>query len=483
MIKRRPGVCALVIAVLFLLCCLMYSAALAEEAPALSPMLAQWLEKAESGNPQNITLSASLHALVPFGEETLSMMNRILNECRLNVGWQMLSQVETSRTQLLIGQETAVDILEQSGEQTLAQTSLLPGVTLSGEEGSPLSQLLGEETEIPFWAAGVPDPMALAQKIPEALSALSAYAVEKEGSFGLLSVITARKALVYTVPEGEAEHLKETLQKLAEDLSWREAAALFSSVSMKGDAVITLYQTSQGKNVGLGVKATLGFDNVSARTVTFLWAFRSDAEQCIQSLSLKAPAAAGSDDLTVTGKWNLESKKAKNTLSFGLDIKNKLSKKTSREQWTGKLDCLLADDNQRVEGEIKRTVSGPEEDTHTLVIQPSLLAYRSGEEVSLKGNARIAVSKDKAVQTDVTISLAADQSAELVWNSTGDILSLSGMTADQAAELAQTVQANAVASLWQAVLMLPESSLELIKKSIPQEDWDKISQAGFQVSQ
>ena len=483
MMKRRLGVCILVITVLFSLCCLTYAAALAEEAPTLSPMLGEWLQKVENGETANISLSASLHELVPFGEETLSMMNRLLSQCKLNVGWQKAEQVETTRTQLLIGNETAVDILEQSGDLALAQTSLLPGITLSSEDGSPIPSLLGEETDIPFWASDIPDPNAFAKKIPDTLSALSAYMIEREGSFGLLSTATARKALVYTVPKEEAGLVKDTLMKLAEEVSWPEASVLFSTAILKDDAVITLYQTAEGENVGFGIKASLGFENVSVRKVNFLWAFRSDAKKSAQSVSLKAPAAEGSDYLTVTGQWKLEGKKAKNALSFGLDIKSRFNKKTLREQWTGKLDCLLADDNQRLEGEIKQTVTGPEDTKHTFVIRPSLLAYRSGEEVSVKGNVRVAWSEDKAVQSDVTVSLTADQNAELALGPSGDTLSFSDMALEERTALAQKVQSNAVAAIWQAVLTLPEESLQLIHKNITQEDWEKIFKAGFQVGQ
>jgi len=483
MIKRRKGVWALLISALFLLSCMMIGSALAEEASVLSPMMAAWLEKIESGEPANVTLSASLHALVPFGDETLSMMNRLLSECKINVDWQKTGEAETIRTQLLIGNESAVDIVEQGGEQMLAQTSLLPGLTLSSKDGSPVSQLLGEETEIPFWAVEIPDIHGIAQKLPDVLSSLNEYKAEKEGSFKLFSVTTARKALVYTIPEKDVERLKDVLLRFAAAMRWPEASALFSTVNTKGDAEITLYQTSDAVNVGLGLKASMGFDNVTVRKVNFLWAFRSDVKKSVQSMSLKAPADDGADYLTVIGDFIQEGKKAKNTLSFDLDIKSRMGKEISQEQWKGKLDCLLAEDNQRLEGEVKQTVSGVDEDVHTLLIRPSLLAYRSGEEVSLKGNARLTLSEGKSVKADVTVSLAADHNTDLVFSSDNEVISLSDMSTEEQTALAKKAQETAVAAIWQAVMALPEDALALIKRNITQDDWEEIYRVVFQVGQ
>ena len=483
MIKRRKGVYALFIPAFFLIYCMICGTAFAQQAPALSPMMADWIDEVEGGQPANVTLSASLHSLVPFGDETLSMMNRLLSQCKLNIGWQKTGGAEITRTQLMIGDENAIDILEQSGNQALAQTSLLPGMTLSSYDGSPLSQLLGSESEIPFWAAEAPDINALSQKLPDAMSGLSSFAAEKEGSFKLLSVATARKALVYTVPETNAEQLKDMLLKLASAMHWPEASTLFSSVITKGDAEIMLYQTSDGVNVGLGIKASIGFNNVSVRKVSFLWAFKSDAKKSVQSLSLKAPAADGADYLTVAGDFVLENKKAKNTLSFDLDIKSRMDKEISQEQWKGKLDCLLAEDNQRLEGEVKQTVSGSGEETYTLVIRPSLLAVRSGEEVSLKGNTRLTWGEGKSVLADLTVSLSADQNADLAFSSGGNVVSLSDMNADERATLAEKAQNGAVTAIWQALMALPEDALALIKRNITQEDWEKIYQVVYQVGQ
>jgi hypothetical protein len=235
--------------------------------------------------------------------------------------------------------------------------------------------------------------------------------------------------------------------------------------------------------MGLGVKATLGFENITSRKVTFLWVFRSDEKSCQHTLSLKAPEEKGSDNLTVTGEMTLESRKDKNRLSFGLDIKNKLNGKTEATQWTGQLDCLLAKDNQRLEGEIKRTCTDAEDVDHVLRIKPRLLTVNTDGGVSVKGSARFVWEQDKTAVTDVTLSLLADKAADIPWEETGDTVSLDGQNEAGLAAHAENAQNAAAEAIWRSVMSLPEECLSLITQNISQEDWARIYQDAFTVVQ
>jgi hypothetical protein len=365
----------------------------------------------------------------------------------------------------------------------LAQTSLLPGTTLKSGSSSPLDLLLGEGSEIPFWAADILDPNELADKIPDALNNLSAFAQEKTGSYRLSSIGTAKKAVIYTVPEDSVQLLRDSLSLLTDELNWAEASELLKTLTVKGSAVITLYQTSDGKNMGLGVKAAMGFENIAPRTVTFLWVFKSDENGCHHSISLKAPAEKGSDNLTVTGDMALECKKSQNRLSLRMDIKNRQSGKSDRTQWSGQLDCLLAEDNQRLEGEIKRTYTDPEDVDRVLSIKPSLLTVKAGDEISVKGSARFVMEEDKAMVSDVALSLLAGKSPDIPWEETGDTVSLDELGGTELAAIAEKAQTAAAEAIWRAVMSLPEECLALITQNISQEDWERIYQDAFQVVQ
>ncbi len=468
---------------LILIGCFVFSTALAEGEPSLSPMLDEWLEKIEGGDAADITLSATLHDLKPYGEETVTAMNRLLSECKVQLGYQQSGQEETTQTQIIIGEMPAVDFTTRSGEQMLAQTSLLPGTTLKSGLGSPLDFLLGEGTDIPFWAVDILNPNELADKIPDALNGLAAFAQEKTGSYRLSSIGTARKAVIYTVPENSVQLLGDSLSQLTDELNWTEASELMKTLTMSGSAVITLYQTSDGKNMGLGVKATMGFENIAPRKVIFLWVFKSDEKNCRHSLSLKAPAEKGSDNLTVTGEMTLECQKTKNRLSLSLDIKNRQDGESDTSQWSGQLDCLLAEDNQRLEGEIKRIYTDPEDVDHVLSIKPSLLTVKAGDEVSLKGSARLMWEDDKATAADVTLSMVADKSADIPWDETGDAVTLDGLNETDLAAMAGKAETAAAEAIWRAVMSLPEECLALITRNISQEDWERIYQDAFQVVQ
>ncbi len=482
---RKPllGKISGVISIVLLLVCIASSTALSEMAPKLSPMLSKWYEGTAQGEPVNMVLSASFHALVPFGEETLSAINRLMSEIRLQVGFKAGDDEETTRTQLVIGDVKAYDVTEKNGEAYLVQASLLPEITLSSSAGSPVEAFTGNETNIPFWAVNIPDPNLLIENISEILSDLSGYGVEKKGNYGLSSIATARKAQIYTVPKNEPEPLRKAFSKFAEKMNWPEAVRLFSTLKNTGNVTITLYQTAEGENIALGVKGNLSFEDVSPREVNFLWVFRNDEKNSIHTLSLKAPGAESSDYLTVTGNMKMESKPDKNTLLFELDIKSRRSKVSKYEQWNGRLDCLMAEDNQRLEGEIKQTVSSANDTDDILTIKPSLLAYMVNGEVSVKGNVRISSSRNKVDLTDVTISLVADHNADFPWQDTNSLLSLDEMSDHEASQLFGKAQEAAVKAIWQAVLTLPQESLKLITKEMSQEDWERIYQAVYQVGQ
>jgi hypothetical protein len=185
MMKRLSSRFTAMLTALMLISSFVFWSAVAEGEPSLQPMLDEWLEKAESGEAADITLSATLYDLEPYGEETVAAMNRLISECRVQLGYQQNGQEETTRAQLIIGETPAVDFAARSGEQKLAQTSLLPGTILKSGSGSPLDILLGKGMQIPFWAADILDPNELADKIPDALNGLSAFAKEKTVSYRL----------------------------------------------------------------------------------------------------------------------------------------------------------------------------------------------------------------------------------------------------------------------------------------------------------
>ncbi len=483
MTRRHLGGYAGKAIVLMIALCFLMSTALAEGAPSLSPMLDEWLESIGNGEAADIALSASLHALSPYGEQTVQAMNRLLSALSVQIGYRQSEQVETAKTQLAIGNSIAVDFAERTGTPLLAQTSLLPGMTLASSSGPPLNLLLGQEMEIPFWAADILDPNGLAGSIQQALGGLAVFMQEKAGSYRISSAGTARKALVYTVPEDSVQLLRDSLILFANHLHWREAAAFVQSLSITGDAVITLYQSGEGVNMGLGIKASAGFENVVPRKVNFLWAFSARDMNDVHTLSIKAPAIKGADNFTAAGELALKTGKNKNSLYLSLDMKDKRDGKTERIQLDGQLDCLLAQDNQRLEGEIERIHTDPEGVAHCLTIKPSLLTLKVGDTYSAKGSVRVLWASDKSVQTDVTVSIKADKAQDVLWEEMADTVSLDGLGEGELAAMVEKAQAAAAEAIWQAVLSLPQDCLELIEKNISQDDWERIYRGAYQVDQ
>ncbi len=475
MMKRSLGSLAIRTIGFMMAALMMFSPALAQEQPSLAPMFTQWLANVQGSEPASITLSAALHELSPYGEQTVINMNSLLENIKANILYQRGPDGETTQTQLLIGDTPALSFAERAeASQSLAQASFLPGITLSAASGSPLSALLGEDDAVPSWVTDIPDLGALTGKITEALAGLAPFVQEKKVSFSIASVGSAKKALVYTVPEESAQILKSALMLLSADLPLPGIGELIGSMTLSGSATVTLYQSAQGENMGFALKGTLGFQDVTPRKVSFLWGFSATEKKTVQTISLKSPAVKGSDALTVTGKAEGKYGESKNTLSLSLDIRNTLNKKMERTRWNGDLACLIAKDNQRLEGKIEQWHTLADGTDETMTVTPSLMAYLQDGGVSLKGNVRVKWVQEKNVQGDISFSLLADKGAPAAFEKTAQTLSMDGMGEEQLSSLREQGDLAAAQAIWQAAAALPPESLALILQGITQSDWEEI---------
>jgi hypothetical protein len=475
MMKRRLSSLAIRTTGLLMAALMIFTPALAQEQPSLAPLFTQWLENVRGGEPTGITVSAALHELSPYGEQTVNHMNSLLENIKASIQYLRGPDGETTQTQLLIGDTPALSFAERTeAAQSLAQASFLPGITLSAASGSPLSALLGEDQTVPSWVTDIPDLGALTGRITEALTGLAPFVQEKKVSFSIPSVGSAKKALVYTVPEESAQALKDALTLLAADLPLPGIGEMIGTMTLSGSATVTLYQSAQGENMGLAIKGTLGFQDITPRKVNFLWGFAATEKKAVQTVSLKSPAVKGSDAFTVTGKAEGKYGEAKNTLSLSLDIRNTLNKKTERTRWNGDLTCLIAQDNQRLEGKIEQRHTLTDGMDETLTVTPSLLAFLADESVSLKGSVRVKWVKEKNVQGDVSFSLQADKGAPPAFEKTAQTLSVDGMGEDQMKTLREQGELAAAQAIWQAAAALPPESLALVLQGITQSDWEEI---------
>lgn len=455
--------------------CMLFSAASAGGLDSLAPMLSDFIQSAEQGQPLDITLSATLHQLVPYGEDTLKALNSLLAGVKLKITCQNAGGTETVKAQLVMGDTAALDFTQRgTGDQTLLQTSLLPGTIYASASATPMETLFDEQAEAPTWITDVPDLNTLFLQVTAGLGSLKDFVQEKKVSYKLTSVGTAKKALVYTVPEESAQLVKDALSQLFGGLPFGDLGGAASLLQVTGNTVVTLYQSAEGENMGLSIKGVMAYNGGSFRKVSFLWGVLPGGEKTVHTLSLKAPAVKGSDSLTVTGKYILTKKAAQNSLSLSLDIKNILDKKTDKIVWAGELSCLVVEDNQRLEGEVKRTHTSAEGTVDVYSIKPGVTVIQTGGTPSLQGNVRIAFTQDKRLQSDVTVSVAAAQADAPAWEASLPVVSLDGMSQDTLDTLREKAQNASEKAILQAVLTLDPDTLTLISSNITQEDWERI---------
>ncbi len=462
--------------------CLILSTASAQAGDSFSPLLEEFYLGFQTGKSIRLTLSAALNAWVPYGEATIQAMNQILSDCNVEMAYQSAADGEKIQSQLNVGDKTAFSITQKNAPQYfLAQTSLFPQKTLVSAKSSPLWPLFQEEIPISF-ENYQPNLDLLAELIPVALQSLESFAQDKKISYKIASVGTAKKAIVYTVPVESGELLRDTLLLLTTELPWPEIPSLLLTMALKSTAVVTLYQSADGVNMGLSIKGDMSFENAAEREVNLLWGFSNSDAKRIHTLSVKSPAVEGSDAYTLNGKLTKTITKGKNTLEAELDITEKRSKVTTNTLWTGKAVCSFEKESQHITGDIRKTVKQGETSSE-LSITPDISLVSSGDSVSCQGSMGILWTKNKDVQGDIVLSISAGDGGEISWDDPSEMIDVDIMGEAQLAELQSEARNNAARSTIEALLALPKEQLTLFSEGISQEVWTNITKSSYQVEE
>lgn len=465
MMKRWLAVC---LCLMMLLPC----AALGET--ALVPQWDAW-GMAESVSPVRVTASAELSAWMPFDEDTLAALNRLISHMAVQAESMNLSGETWGKTALLLGDaEVAALISRDTDEGTLLNASFVPGQTLTAAGSDPTTLLLGEGA-----AFGVPGfngtETALVQEakrlIGELPTLLADYRTEKTVSKKISKVGTATTQATYTIGKDDASKLGEALAGAAQE---ERVKAFLQSLTFSKKQVLTVFTDKNGEVLRFTYEGQLGVGENTQRKVTLEWNMKDDGETARDTLTLKSPAVSGSDKDSLTWTRVVTATKAKRTLEASFTyttvrskVKTILEGKADLSNKFGQKDSALTGDAW-----IKRTDN--DGDTETWLAKPDLTLALAEDAPAANGTVQFTHKENKRTVQDAKVTLTLEAGTGFNWETRSAQTDLTTLSADDLTALKNQAAENMASEVLKAMLTLPEDDLAFIREGLTEEAWQRI---------
>ena len=229
--------------------------------------------------------------LLPYGEETLTMMNGVLEHIR--VAASETDAGAESTLALCVDGESVMDLNQhKAGESTSLTTSLLPNRTLvSG--GSPLDLLMGTENgEAEF------DALLAIQEVEGCYQTLTdailPYAEQKKANYKIKDIATSRWSRIARLTTEQSTELAPLIAQVlgcGMDAAFR--AELEKMTYSKG-FIVGLYQSEEnGEDLAVYIKGTVTMGDGTTRQLSYQWAFTGDTAERIDTYKFELTQGKG----------------------------------------------------------------------------------------------------------------------------------------------------------------------------------------------
>lgn len=462
------------------LCLCLPSAALAEV--TFIPQLENWnLDTL----PIEVTLSADVTTHMPFDDTRTAQLNALLSHLSLRLNFQQLDQEAWSRVAVLVDGQEALSVAQrQMPDATLLQLSSITDRAFSYAAGqevpSVLTELLGSDsTEVDLYgldgteAEWIEDGYTLLRTIG---AALEEYKSETSVKTTIKNMGTARTKQVFTIPKAQADALAAAIAECCPEGKLR---TLLTSLTFSGKQTLTLYRSESGMLLRADYSGSCGVDADHLRTVTLSWKMRRDDEAVRDTLSLKTPAASGTDRNTLSLERVLTYDKSGN-VTLDTEFTYEWVESKQKTTLTGTIDLTndLTETSSHVSGTvtIKRTLPG-EDTASTIKLTPDLVIYGEDGLPSAIGSVLVQEYSGKNVVEQADISLSLDVGQYFDWELRSIIIDVDGLTETQAGIVAQEIAASAVTALIRPLVLLPKDDTLFLSADLPEDTWQKLVDA------
>lgn len=375
--------------------------------PGLDAATSAWLDVEED---LRFALSMQLDTLVPYGEDTLALMNRLLGHLNMNAS----VTEDAAQLEVCVAGDAIIDLREEDGVLT---TGLLPKRKLVGET-SAMDALSGADEEPAFdFLTAVEELQGCYRQLTDAILP---YAEEKTANYTITGVGASKwSRIARLTPEQSAELAPLIAQVLGcgMDAAYREE---LRKMTYGSGFIVGLYQTKEGgDDLAVYIKGNVTFADGSARALSYQWAFaqkdggsrvdtfkfvmnKTKAPKDDREISASYERTAQADALKLKGESKCLIRNPETGVSTTTTVRHDLSGKEANDART-----LAGSVSQAV-----RTAQGETSETVTTTITPSLALTISQGSGVLSGTADVQVQRGKNVETALTLTFD-EEPAEL----------------------------------------------------------------------
>lgn len=375
-------------------------------------------------------MSAQIGSLVPYGEDTIAMMNALMQH--MSVSAQLTSGGADTDISFCVAGDPIVSIAETQTEDGAALTTdLLPNRTLisSASSMNALSGFEQEESKFDFFAA-----IQEAEGCYQALTdAILPYAEQKAANYNIKSIGSSRWSRIARLTPEQGAELAPLIAKVlgcGMDEAFREQLRQMTYV--KG-FIVGLYQTEEnGQDLAVYIKGSVVFPDGAQRAISYQWAFATD-ENGVRTDTYKFEMTknkAPRDNREINASLQ-RSARAESLLVKG-QSKAIIRNPETNEVVTTTITHDLKGESGTVEGTLTnavRTALGETASTVTTTITPALALVENEGSAVLSGT--VNVQKAQGKNTHVNIDLLFDEEAADAFISAADAGTLFMVTDDR----------------------------------------------------
>jgi len=367
----------------------------------LDEVLSPWTD---ADDQLHYAMTAEIATLVPYGEETIAMMNGVLKHLSMN------ASVSSDATvlKLCADGDALMDFTQTEGEDgTELTTSLLPNRTLRSAQsamdvltGSPVQQ----EAAFDFFAA-ISELEGCYQALTDAIIP---YAEEKKANYKIKNIGSSRWSRVARLTEEQSAEIAPLIADVLSCGMDEAYRAQLSGLSCSKGFVVALYQTKEGgDDLAVYMKGTITLADGKPRALAYQWAFSEDDGVRTDSLKYEVVKSKTKVDFTREVHALIKRSADKKLLVDGeCELEVKQNGVTSVTTHTYDLSGKKDGDARTITGSFTqavRTTQGDKSETITLTITPEMKITSADGESVLSGSAALQQKKGKTVLADVTL--------------------------------------------------------------------------------
>ncbi len=432
------------------------------------PFLKGWLSQIEEGMPYEIKVSANIHELLPFTEDTIANLDRLVSHMSAALFLAQNNQGLTWGTDLYLDKTLLFSLGGINEGNSLTQWTNIGAVSpLTSTKTSPLYELLGVNS--PFEATKsiqLPNFEQLLKGIPTFLKRLTVSQEEKKSGSEFKKIGKAAKVVTYQFDEGTILQLQSFLSDCIEGANWHWGKDQNNRFIYEKKGTLKVYYTKENEFLALSFTAPV-LVNDQLRNIEGFWA----GNQMMNRFEFKLPADKGKNLYSLEGEITLNPQEGKVELSGKRKVRN--DEGTIENKLQGNLIGAPGVGNERVTGEITLTTTAGE-DQEVLNLSPSILTAKTNEGTyEVKGSIRLTKAFNKKNQSDISISLVGRQRKEGISIPLGK-QDYDSLTELQKKEIGNLLNMHFTSAFSKALFTLPKEDILFITETLSPESLSKI---------